>query len=443
MTHLTDTIAAIGTAPGRGGVGIIRISGPAADSIAEKICGQIPAARAATYLPFKNTQGEVIDHGIALLYPSPNSYTGETVLELQAHGSPVVLGDLLAECTAHGARLARPGEFTERAFLNNKLDLAQAESVIDLIDARSSAAARAAVRSLDGEFSLRAQEVVEQLTGVRVYIEAALDFSEEEVDFLADDELKQRIQTLLEKLAQTTLIAEQGRLLKEGITIVISGAPNVGKSSLLNRLAGHDAAIITDVAGTTRDVLREHIQIDGLPVTIIDTAGLRDSNDIVEQEGIRRARAEIEKADRVLHVCSADNLSVAPAELEQTAFDTVVNKIDLTGDGARIESNGGNATVYLSAKTGDGIDQLKQHIKQVVGFTANESPFIARQRHIDALKNAQDFIQQGFQNLNNTGHPELAADDFLQAQQALQAITGDYSSDDLLGEIFSSFCIGK
>lgn len=446
MVSDSETIAAVGTAPGRGGIGIVRVSGPLAKPIAQAISGHpLPSPRQAGYANFRGMAGEILDQGIVLFYPSPQSYTGEDVLELQGHGSPVVLSGLLERCVSLGARLARPGEFTERAFLNGKLDLAQAESVIDLIEARSQAAARAAVRSLAGDFSRRAQVLIEQLIAVRVYIEAALDFSEEDVDFLADNALHQRVQQLQTTLRETTAIAEQGRLLQEGIALVISGAPNVGKSSLLNRLVGHDAAIITDIAGTTRDVLREHIQIDGLPVTVIDTAGLRDSGDPIEREGIRRAQAEIQKADRVLYLCqSGDEAASIPAELLNVPHDTVVNKIDLQQQTARIEYADNSACIYLSAKTGEGIDLLKNHLKQISGFShLVESPFIARRRHLDALQRAAKHIADGLLNLSQKTFPELAAEDFNLAQQSLQNITGDYTSDDLLGEIFSSFCIGK
>jgi tRNA modification GTPase len=445
MVAESETIVAIGTAPGRAGIGIVRVSGARANPIARAISGKNLSPRQATYAQFKNEKGDLLDRGIALYYPAPSSYTGEDVLELQGHGSPLALSAMLECCLSLGARMARPGEFTERAFLNGKLDLAQAEAVIDLIEARSGAAARAAVRSLDGGFSNRAHQLVEQLVGVRVYIEAALDFSEEEVDFLADGELQLRVEQLQTTLHHTLAIAEQGRLLHEGITIVISGAPNVGKSSLLNQLVGHDAAIIAELAGTTRDVLREQIQIDGLPVNVVDTAGLRDSDDPVEREGIRRAREEIKKADRVLLICEIgqENRSV-PEELSGVSFDTVVNKIDLLQQAAKIERNDKGAFIYLSAKTGEGVELLKNHIKREVGYSgAGESTFIARRRHVDALRRAGKHIKNGLQNLSQKRYPELAAEDFTLAQQSLQAITGEYTSDDLLGQIFSSFCIGK
>ena len=445
MVAESETIAAIGTAPGRAGIGIVRVSGSRAKSIAKAISGKSLSPRQATYAQFKNENSDLLDRGIALYYPAPNSYTGEDVLELQGHGSPLALSAILECCLSLGARMARPGEFTERAFLNGKLDLAQAEAVIDLIEARTGAAARAAVRSLDGGFSIRAHDLVEQLIGVRVYIEAALDFSEEEVDFLADGELQLRVEQLQKTLNDTLATAEQGRLLHEGITIVISGAPNVGKSSLLNQLAGHDAAIITELAGTTRDVLREQIQIDGLPVNVVDTAGLRDSDDPVEREGIRRARMEIKKADRVLLICELGQENrPAPVELSGVSFDTVVNKIDLQQQAAKFERSDKGAFIYLSAKTGEGVDLLKNHIKREAGYTgAGESTFIARRRHVDALRRAGKHIENGLQNLSQKKYPELAAEDLTLAQQSLQEITGEYTNDDLLGEIFSSFCIGK
>lgn len=440
-----STIAAIATAGGRSGIGIVRVSGPLSRKICKVLVGTLPPARTAHFSAFCNSHGDVIDRGLVFYYPGPGSYTGEDVLELHGHGSPYALGEILEAVLAGGASMARPGEFTERAFLNGKLDLAQAESVIDLIDARSKAAARAAIRSLDGVFSKMAQELVEQLIAVRVYVEAALDFSEEEVDFLSDAELHRRVDLLRATLRSTIKAAEQGSLLQEGISVVISGAPNVGKSSLLNQLAGHDAAITTDIAGTTRDVLREHIQIDGLPVTIIDTAGLRESDDPVEQEGIRRAQLEIEKADRTFYVCEfgAGNQSV-PKALDGLPFDTIVNKIDLHDIAPKLSQENERAHIYLSAKTGAGLDLLKEYIKSAVGFAgASESTFIARKRHVDALLRAGSHVENGFANLSETSFPEIAAEDFNLAQKALQEITGEYTSDDLLGEIFSNFCIGK
>ena len=445
MVENPSTIAAIATAPGRSGVGIVRVSGPLSEKISQTITGVVPPPRTAYYAHFVDPHGELIDRGLIFLYPAPNSYTGEDVLELHGHGSPYALSEMLDACLVAGAIMARPGEFTERAFLNGKLDLAQAESVIDLIDARSKAAARAAVRSLDGVFSQIAEKLVEQLISVRVYVEAALDFSEEEVDFLSDNELQQRVDSLRGTLRSTIVAAQQGRLLQEGISIVISGAPNVGKSSLLNQLAGHDAAIITDIAGTTRDILREHIQIDGLPVTVIDTAGLRESDDPIEREGIRRAQREIEKADRVFYVREMNgNKELPPAVIAGKSFDTIVNKIDLSNAEPRVDRSGTGTTIFLSAKTGDGIDLLKQHIKKSVGYaTAGESNFIARKRHVDALHQASEHIENGLRNLSERSFPEIAAEDFSLAQKSLQEITGEFTSDDLLGQIFSNFCIGK
>ena len=444
MAH-ARTIAAIATAAGFGGVGIVRVSGEGCVRLAHAIVGLLPEPRRAHYCAFRNASGAVLDHGLAIYFPAPHSYTAEDVLEFQGHGSPQALHMLLQTCLDKGAQLAKPGEFTERAFLNGKLDLTQAESVIDLIEARSDAAARAALRSLDGAFSNNAQTLVEQLIGLRVYIEAALDFSEEEIDFLASDELMGRVERLLDLLHTTIGMAEQGRLLREGATVVIGGAPNVGKSSLLNRLVGRDAAIITDIAGTTRDVLREPIQIDGLPITLIDTAGLRDSDDPVEQEGIRRARQEIDRADRLYIVCDVDQAPPQPpTELQGRPYDLIINKIDLQQQPARVECANGQATIYLSAKTGEGIDGLKAHIKQSLGFNqVSENTFIARKRHTQALQCAKEHIDQGLANLADKNYLEIVAEDFQLAQHALQAITGAYTSDNLLSEIFADFCIGK
>lgn len=457
----TDTIAAIATPPGRGGVGIVRVSGRLARVIAEHIVGRTPTPRYAHYGPFyeqRENGRQVLDQGIALFFPGPNSFTGEDVLELQGHGGPVILDCLLRETLRLGARLARPGEFSERAFLNDKIDLAQAEAIADLIDSASEQAARSAMRSLQGEFSLRIQALVERLIQLRLYVEAAIDFPEEEIDFLADGKVRQDLLALIHDLDQVLHSAQQGSLLREGMTVVIAGAPNAGKSSLLNALAGRDSAIVTPIAGTTRDVLREQIQIDGLPLHIIDTAGLRDSPDEVEQEGIRRAWREIEKADHILLVVDSTTSDTtdprqlwpanAPVALGHQPVTIIRNKCDLLGLDAGMEVATDNdvapTIITLSAKTGSGIPLLREHLKSSIGFQgAGEGSFLARRRHVDALSRAREFLLCGQQQLDNAGAGELLAEDLRQSQRTLGEITGEISADDLLGRIFSSFCIGK
>jgi tRNA modification GTPase len=445
-----DTIAAIATPPGRGGVGIVRISGPRAAAIGRAISRRELAPRHASYGPFFEHDSNALDHGIALFFPAPHSFTGEDVIELQGHGGPIILDCLLREVIRLGARLARPGEFSERAFLNDKLDLAQAEAIADLIDSASEQAARNAVRSLSGEFSRTINNLLEQLIELRLYVEAAIDFPEEEIDFIGDGKIAAALQQLMAALADVLATARQGSLLREGLTVVIAGAPNAGKSSLLNALAGRDSAIVTPIAGTTRDVLREHIQIDGLPLHIIDTAGLRDSPDAIEQEGIRRARQEIERADHILLMVDStrdlgtDAAALWPLDtLPQRPLTIVRNKCDLSGLNAEIV--GGSSTlVTLSAKTGAGIDLLREHLKRTAGYTqAGEGGFSARRRHLDALERTQSFLQAGAAQLHHRGAGELLAEDLRQAQQALGEITGRFTPDDLLGRIFSSFCIGK
>jgi len=445
----TDTIAAIATPPGRGGVGIVRVSGPQTFAIAQKILGKLPAIRRTEYLPFKDQHQQTVDTGIALLFQKPHSFTGEDVLELQAHGGPVVLDLLLQAVFHHGARPARAGEFSEQAFLNNKLDLTQAEAIADLIEAESEQAVRAANRSLQGEFSLRIHQLVNQIIHLRVFVEASLDFPEEEVDFLSDQRIQQQLDAIKDELAQVMNSAQQGCLLKEGMTLVIAGRPNAGKSSLLNLLAGRESAIVTDIAGTTRDILKEHIQLDGLPLHIIDTAGLRDSQDPVEQEGIRRAWQAINAADRVLLLVDAsdsqhDHLAIEQQLPQHLGRTRVYNKIDLCDDSARIENRDQEVDIWLSAKTGDGLALLQQHLKQVMGYQqGNEGQFMARRRHLQALQRAGEHIQQAESNLKQLQAGELMAEELRQAQEYLNQITGEFSSDDLLGEIFSSFCIGK
>lgn len=449
-----ETIVAQATPSGRGGVGIIRISGPKACAIAQTVLNQIPKPRHATFSHFLDTRNLPIDQGIALYFPAPHSFTGEDVLELQGHGGPVVLDNLLQRILAAGARLARPGEFSERAFLNNKMDLAQAEAVADLIDAASTQAARSAMRSLQGEFSRAIYQLVEGLIHLRMYVEAAIDFPEEEIDFLSDGKVTTELQIILQQLQQIRKNAQCGVLLRDGMTVVIAGKPNVGKSSLLNCLSGRETAIVTEIAGTTRDILREQILIDGMPLHIIDTAGLRDSDDKVEQEGIRRAHSEIATADCVLWVTDEKNISaehakhvIAESSLPDAVLDKIVfikNKIDLLQENPTIEKCSAYTVIALSAKTQSGIDLLRQHLKACVGFNdTGENNFIARRRHLDALEKAQLHIDQGQEQLLLYRAGELLAEELRQAQLALSEITGEFRADDLLGKIFSSFCIGK
>jgi len=443
-----DTIAAIATPSGQGGVGIIRVSGPAAQEIAEKISGLCPAPRFAHYGAFTDKSKTSIDSGLTLYFKKPFSFTGEDVVEFHAHGGPVVLDLLLKEILQHNVRPARAGEFTERAFLNEKIDLAQAEAIADLIAADSEQAARAAMRSMQGEFSAVIHQLVEELIKFRVYVEAALDFPEEEIDFLADEAVSEKLEAVQQKLKGVKKSAQQGRLLKEGMTVVIAGKPNAGKSSLLNKLAGQESAIVTEIAGTTRDILREHIQIDGLPLHIIDTAGLRESNDIIEQEGVKRAKQMIEKADRVLFVIDVNESSSIENSLldivpEDIGVTTVYNKIDKNNQAAEIIEKEGTA-IYLSAKTGYGMDLLKQHLKNCMGYQQkNEGQFIARRRHLDAIDTAEQHLKIADKNLHQLKAGELLAEELRFAQEALSSITGEFSSDDLLGRIFSDFCIGK
>jgi tRNA modification GTPase len=446
---MNDTIAAQATPAGRGGVGIVRISGPKAAECADVILGRCPRPRYAEYLTFGDIAGEVVDEGLAIYFPAPNSFTGEDVLELQGHGGPVVMDRLLAIVQQLGVRLARPGEFSERAFLNGKLDLAQAEAIADLIDASSEQAARSALRSLRGEFSQQVNQLVERLTELRMYVESAIDFPEEEVDFLGDGEVASRLLAIRESLAAIKSAAQQGSLLKEGMTVVLAGLPNAGKSSLLNALAGQESAIVTDIAGTTRDVLREQINLDGMPLHIIDTAGLRESADAVEQEGIRRAWREIEQADRLLLLVDdgrglSDEERAILERLPHGLNVTVVrNKSDLSGRPAAMESGELGIEIRLSAKTGEGLVLLRNHLKQSMGYQGSgEGSFMARRRHLDALARAEANLQSGDQLLQH-GAGELLAEELRLAQQALGEITGEVSSDDLLGRIFSSFCIGK
>ncbi|TAM46185.1 MAG: tRNA uridine-5-carboxymethylaminomethyl(34) synthesis GTPase MnmE [Gammaproteobacteria bacterium] len=442
-----DTIAAAATPPGRGGIGVVRISGPATRTIAEKLLGKLPAPRHATVARFRDADGQPIDEGLALFFPAPHSYTGEDVLELHGHGGPVVLDMLLQRALALGARSARAGEFTERAFLNDKLDLAQAEAVADLIDAGSQAAARAALRSLEGEFSKQVQALTERLIQLRMHVEAAIDFPEEEIDFLADEKIGNGVAALDADLRQLLTAAQQGQLLHDGMVLVLAGRPNAGKSSLMNALAQRDAAIVSDIPGTTRDVLREYIQLDGLPLHIVDTAGLRMARDAIEAEGVRRARAELERADRALLIVDDTQPGDSAALFEELppglAHIVVRNKIDLTGRASGITQRDGITEVALSAKTGDGLELLRRHLKECIGYhPAAEGGFSARRRHLDAIQRAQAHLVTARRHAQARAG-ELLAEELRQAQQALSEITGEFTADDLLGRIFASFCIGK
>lgn len=412
--------------------------------------GSLPAARHAGLRPFLDDFGQALDQGLALFFPAPRSFTGEDVLELQGHGGPVVLDLVVKRVCALGARLARPGEFSERAFLNGRIDLAQAEAIADLIDSATAEAARAATRSLQGMFSTRVSALVESLVELRVHIEAAIDFPEEEIDFLAEANITQRIEGLLIRLSDVVASAHQGQVLRDGLRVVIAGRPNVGKSSLLNCLAGRDSAIVTDVPGTTRDVIRETIDIEGMPLHVLDTAGLRDSDDPVEQEGIRRAWAEIETADRVLLVVD-DERGIATEErrwLSQhrssTKISVVRNKIDLSSAEPGILDGEHGPEIRLSAETGMGVETLRAHLEQCAGYqSGGEGLFMARRRHLEALEQAEDALGQADRQWRQQRAGELVAEDLRRAQLALSEITGEFTSDDLLGRIFASFCIGK
>jgi len=447
----TDTIVAAATPPGRGSVGIVRVSGPKTPEIAAVMLGDLPQPRHASFVRFLDSRQQPIDAGMALFFPAPHSYTGEHVLELQGHGGPVVVEAVVARVLELGARRALPGEFTQRAFLNDKLDLAQAESIADLIDAGSREAARAAMRSLQGEFSDMVKGLTEAVIELRIYVEAAIDFPEEEVDFLADQQLTDRLAGVRQHFDAVEQSARQGRLLREGMTVVIAGRPNAGKSSLLNRLAGYEAAIVTAIPGTTRDILRERIDIDGMPLHVLDTAGLRDSSDVVENEGIRRAELEIARADRVLFVIDAVSDFGGNAYLEEqkrlpsnVPVTLIFNKCDQAVGIPVADALSGPPSVAISALTGMGVDRLRDHLKQAMGFhTAEAGTVSARQRHIDALTRARRYVEEGARQLQERRAGELVAEELRAAQNALGEVTGEFTTDDLLGRIFSSFCIGK
>ncbi len=447
MQALPDTIVARATPPGRGGIAIVRVSGPACRSIAKSVAGSVPVPRQAVLRDIHDSEGQIIDTALVLFFPAPRSFTGEDVLEFQLHGSPVVCELLLERIQQLGARLAAPGEFTRRAFLNDRLDLNQAEAVADLIDAGSRAAVLAARRSLQGDFSAAVLALNEKITELRMYVEAAIDFPDEDVDFLDDDALYSRQQLAAEAFDYLQATARQGALLRDGVHVVIAGRPNAGKSSLLNALAGYEAAIVTEVPGTTRDLVRESIDLDGLPLHVIDTAGLRSDPGRIEAEGIRRAREQLSHADHALLV--VDGTSA----VDQTATELVaelppglgwtvaVNKIDLSGD---TPGMAGPDRINVSAITGAGLDQLRMRLKSAVGYEEpGESTVIARQRHLDALQRARQHFDEGRRLLNEQRAGELFADELLQVQNTLAEITGEFGAEDLLGEIFSNFCIGK
>ena len=437
-----DTIVAQATPPGRGGVGIIRISGNQVKEVAQAILGKLPKPRYAEYLPFLDENGQVIDQGIALFFPNPHSFTGEDVLELQGHGGPIILDLLIKRILSIPAtRIARPGEFSERAFLNDKVDLAQAEAIADLIDASSEQAAKSAMSSLQGVFSNKINELVNLLINLRIFVEAAIDFPEEEIDFLSDGKIETQLKDVIKQLNDVRSEAKQGSLLREGMKVVIAGRPNAGKSSLLNALSGRDSAIVTDIAGTTRDVLREHIHIDGMPLHIIDTAGLRDAYDEVERIGIERAWVEIEQADRVLlMVDGTTTTEINPEKLwpefmqrlpSHIPVTVIRNKADLTGETLGYSDVSQYSLIRLSARTGNGVDLLRDHLKQTMGFSATaEGGFL---KHLD----------NGLEQLITYHAGELLAEELRLAQESLSEITGSFTSDDLLGKIFGSFCIGK
>ncbi len=445
-----DTIAAQATPSGKGGIGVIRVSGTHVKTISEGIIGSLPIPRIAKFTKFTGADQVAIDHGLALYFPAPNSFTGEDILELQGHGGPVVMNLLLTRVIELGARLARPGEFSERAFLNNKIDLSQAEAVADLIESASTQAARSAIRSLSGEFAKRVNDITDSLIASRVYIEAAMDFPEEEIDFLKDSRIIEDLECLQGKLSDLLRQAGQGALLREGVNLVFAGRPNAGKSSLMNRLTGKETSIVTDIAGTTRDVIDEHVHMDGIPVRLVDTAGLRDSEDILEKEGVRRAVNEITDADYILVVVDLfahrNDLASHVSELMASLPDeikklVVLSKSDLCDP---LEDNLAIEHVTVSAKTGEGINLLKQRLKSGIGYDpGSEGTFMARTRHLHALQQTILSLDSGLSGFRDNGAGELLAEELRYCQRSLGEITGEFTSDDLLGKIFSSFCVGK
>ncbi len=440
----TDTIVAVATPPGRGGLGVVRVSGPLVPQIAKAVLGRLPQPRYATYGLFQDGTGETVDSGIALFFTAPRSYTGEDVLELHAHGSPVVLDRLVERIVTLGARLARPGEYTERAFLNGKLALAQAEAVADLIDSSTVAAARSAVRSLQGELSQRVSSIVEAIKDQRTRMEATIDFPDEDIVTSMVGWHRARLEAALTDTERLLAEAYQGQVLSQGLRIAIAGPPNAGKSSLLNRLARAERAIVTDVPGTTRDAIQVEIDLNGLRIELTDTAGLRDTTDPVEQEGIRRTERVLGEVDHVLYV--RDHLSSSEVSLKDPAFPPytlVHNKIDLSGGEPALRREDGRTEVFLSVRSGAGLDLLTHHLEQVAGLTEVSGAFTARRRHVEALRRAGQALREGLYTLVNTGALELVAEDLRRAQLAFGEITGDFTSEDLLARIFSRFCIGK
>jgi len=443
----TTTICALASALGQGGIGVVRVSGPQSTEIAQKMLGHVPKARYAHYGSFFNQKGVEIDKGVALFFPGPHSFTGEDVLEFQGHGGILVMRSLLESAMALGAVAAEPGEFSKRAFINGKMDLVQAEAVADIIDASSEQSARSALRSLSGEFSDQVNALTKALIELRVFVEATIDFSDEEIDFLASGDVKLKVEKIENDIKDILNSAEQGAILREGLTVAIAGKPNAGKSSLLNALTQVSSAIVTDIAGTTRDVLKETIQVNGMPLNIIDTAGLHISEDKVEQEGIKRAHSEIERADVVLMVFDAQDknpdLSILPSGIEGKPIILIKNKVDITGEPTGITRGDDQVQLALSAKQSQGVDLLRQELSDIAGLSdTGEGVLLARKRHIIALESALDSTRHALDQLNNNAS-ELVAEDLRQAAQYLGSITGEFSSDDLLGEIFSSFCIGK
>lgn len=446
-TNLSETIAAIATASGAGGIGVVRVSGPLSKTIAVEILGHCPAPRHAAYLDFKQANGDLIDRGIAIFYPNPHSYTGEDVLELQAHGGTALMQILLARCIALGARQAGPGEFTRRAYLNDKMDLAQAEAVADVINAATVEAAKSAVRSLSGEFSQRINTLLLKLIDLRMYVEACLDFPEEEIDFITQGRVGEKLAAIIAELTSVFAKAKQGSLLREGINVVLVGQPNVGKSSLMNQLAGEEIAIVTSIAGTTRDTIKNAIQINGVPLHIIDTAGLRETDDEVEKFGIARTWRATETANIALLLVDAAH---GITETEKSILDRlpqgiakiwVHNKIDVSKEPAKIEEKDQATHIFISAKTGVGVDLLKSQLLKLAGYQNNsEGVFMARARHLQALTEVDVHLQLAANQIDSA---ELVAEELRLAQEALSSITGEFTPDDLLGEIFSKFCIGK
>ncbi len=439
-----DTIAAIATAPGVGGVGVIRVSGSGVKEIAMQVLGDLPPKRRATSKSFLNKSGDIVDSGLAIYFQGPYSYTGEDVLELQGHGGVAVLRMLLRACIDAGARVAQPGEFTQRAYLNNKLDLAQAESVADLIEASSEAAVLSANRSLSGEFSDRVSSIRKELIEIRVFIEAAIDFSDEEIDFIEAYQMESRLKRLLAKLAELRGVAAQGNLLREGLKVVLVGEPNVGKSTLMNLLAEEDVSIVTEHEGTTRDLIQRRITINGVPILLTDTAGLRLSDDPVEKIGIQRTISNLKEADIILEVRAANSATRRlddMTDIEENRKIAVVNKIDLLGDSGYAVADGKSSPVYLSARTGAGLGELKERLLEKAGVKmGDEAPFMARERHLNALRSAERHVGLALINVESI---DLCAEDLRLAQNSLSEVTGEFVADDLLGEIFSSFCVGK